>query len=293
MKKRIISFIGILLLIVSIPTKFESFDDWGTKIQKALLYTHVNFNQLEWWCQESKVFFFPNNKWNYEIYYKQICENKENNNIKNDNSYIFIANGMEPFWDIKIQDNILSYSSPETYDEETDSIKAITYTITKTQDGNNYYFEWKDVNTEFIKKDCITDWVWDTLDYTVKLVREWDMVYKWCGYRIDENIANDEFFIIWKEKPIKDLEKKLDIKLFEDSDSREDIFFSISDLYKNYVMFSITDQSWMGYSTLCKKEWDSWKQIWEGQDISEEACQNIKENYSDIIHWRIFADCQN
>jgi len=48
---------------------------------------------------------------------------------------------MEPFWDIKIQDNILSYSSPETYDEETDSIKAITYTITKTQDGNNYYFE--------------------------------------------------------------------------------------------------------------------------------------------------------
>ena len=58
-------------------------------------------------------------------------------------------------------------------------------------------------------------------------------------------------------------------------------------------MFSITDQSWMGYNTLCKKEWNIWKQVWEWQDISEEACQNIKKNYSDIINWGIFAGCQN
>lgn len=285
MKKRIISTIIVILLVIGFyPYKTATYDDGGTKIQKALLYTHINFNQLEWWCQESKTLFFPNNKWDYQSYYTQVCENKNNK--------VFNAGGFEPSWAISIEDNILRYSSPETYNEVLDTIEEIIYTTTKKQDENNFYFKGENIKVEFVQENCITDWRWDTLMYTVTLIKEGDMVYRWCGYRVDKNIANDDFFVMWKEKPIKDLEKKLDFYFFEASDSREDIYFSISDIYKNYIMFQITDQSGIGFSSLFKKEGQIWTQVWEGQDIDEEICEKINNNYVDIIHWGIFADCK-
>ena len=79
----------------------------------------------------------------------------------------------EPFWNIEISWWIAKLSSPmfETEYEEPVSI---------TQEWENFYIKWEELEGEFIKKNCIDDWKWDLHNYTVTVSKFREYAYEWC-----------------------------------------------------------------------------------------------------------------
>ena len=80
----------------------------------------------------------------------------------------------EPFWSIEISWWIAKISSPmfETEYEEP---------VTITQEWENFYIKWEELEGEFIKKDCIDWWKWDLHYYTVWISKFREYYYEWCG----------------------------------------------------------------------------------------------------------------
>lgn len=91
------------------------------------------------------------------------------------------ASGFEPSWTISIDWNTLTYSSPELFSDENTTGRIDFHLNVLENKGKNIFFEWEYISWKFIKKDCVTEWLGDTVPYTVEYTYEWREFTNWCG----------------------------------------------------------------------------------------------------------------
>lgn len=147
----------------------------------------------------------------------------------------------EPFWSIEISWWIAKLSSPmfETEYEEP---------VTITQEWENFYIKWEELEGEFIKKDCIDDWKWDLHNYTVSVSKFREYAYEWCW--------DDEEWI-----KMSDEEREEDFSNFmaQFSGNIKSCENHIKDRL-NMILENATDisQGWYSYANV----WDSYQAEW-------------------------------
>ena len=165
-----------------------------------------------------------------------------NEPIKEDttNKYL-MAFWTEPFWDIEISWWIAKLSSPmfETEYEES---------VTITQEWENFYIKWEELEGEFIKKDCIDDWKWDLHYYTVSVSKFREYAYEWCW--------DDEQ---WIKMSDEDREKDFSNFMTLFSGNIKYCENHIKDRL-NMILENATDisQGWYNYTNV----WDSFQAEW-------------------------------
>ncbi len=241
--------------------------------------------------QESPVF----NSWNIEKVSSWVTDQKENWK-ENSNSWKIEENGEkkddfkdialeafwnEPAWSIKIIWNNLKYSSPLLFsDENKEGTENYKLDFVK-KEGENIIFEWKKVKATFTKKACKTDWLWNTIDYSVKFLLEWDMLYKWCWEEI-----LDDFFVKWKKWAYNEIAKKVGWELENNEwTSVPDSEYEIFAVHWPYFYALIGVPSWWWYIWVYKKVGYKYETVCEWQDITLEHCENVAKNHDGLLDY--------
>lgn len=161
----------------------------------------------------------------------------------------------------------------------------------------SYFYDGKIYKTDF---DEIIHDLWgsdENLPFDLQISKGDKMIF-WANKNgkltlntIEKDFFEDVFFSIWNTWKIKDLEKKLWVKILEKWASWEWMTFMVDEKYKNYILFSIFTEEWKRYNILFEKKWKTWKEIWTWQDINETICKDIEFNHTELINWSMFADC--
>ena len=191
----------------------------------------------------------------------------ENPSLEDPSNKYFTAFWTEPFRDIEISWWIAKLSSPmfETEYEEP---------ITITQEWENFYIKWEELEGEFIKKDCIDDWKWDLHNYRVSVSKFREYTYEWCWddeewIKMSDEDREEDFsnFMTEFSGNIKSCEK----------DIRENL---------NMIIENATDisQGWYSYTNI----WDSYQAEWyisysvNGEYYTKDTtCAFQKSDFSD------------
>ncbi len=229
----------------------------------------------------------PNSSsWNTETLSSGVLEEKvTSSKIENKDDFKDInlwASWSEPFWNIKIVWNKLTYSFPGEKKVENKNYKLNSL----KREWENMIFEWEKVKVNFEKKTCLSDWLGIELPYTVELNIE-NKTYKWCWEEV-----LDDFFVEWKTGKCNEIAKKTGL---DRDDIKVDCEYSISAIYWPYFEVWFTYEIWW-YIWVYKKTSDAYETVWEGQDVGIKDCVNVVNNHSRLVYnekFPLLSDCED
>lgn len=195
----------------------------------------------------------------------------------------------EPFWNINLNWDNLSFTSPNSQRE---------YVWTTMKQGNDFVYNWNwetwSIKVTIKEEKCVDNSIWDEHRYKVSLVIDWNINREWCWdlwaitaspSKKVKSLYEDSFFDLWKTWPINELEKRINLEIDEDEAE-----YTINEYNDKYLQVWISFPVW--WYVLILKNTDTWwiKVAWF-QDIDDELCEKINQEHNEIIDWEIFYNC--
>jgi len=192
----------------------------------------------------------------------------------------FNAFGEEPYWNMSIRWNSIMRFDADNAD--------YYYISSMNMDGDNINFDWYDIQWEIIKESCIDGGKWDTHEYKIQVVIQWDMAYMWCADKFDSD------FMVWEEWTLWNFVKKTNYQ-YKWTTKREHINYDILDMTNNYVYVSLFENNTEDYDPIqiiMEKTDDGRKVLYEwSYDIDPDTCEELNQYDHDLMEMFFLRNC--
>ena len=195
--------------------------------------------------------------------------------------FYFDAEGMEPFWSLSIRWSKLTRFDPE-------KIKDY-YVSTLKKDGENIHFSGYNIEWDLTKEACIDGGKWDTHEYKIQIVMEWDMVYEWCADQYDTD------FVIWEEWTLWNFVKKTNYQ-YKWNYKRENVSYDVFEMINNYVQVGLYEVDWENYNStqLIMEKTDNWRKVlyeWDGYEVDYDKCEELLQYDNNLMEMFFLVNC--
>ncbi len=195
--------------------------------------------------------------------------------------FYFDAEGMEPFWSMSIRWHEIMRFDPENVKEY--------YVSTLTKDGENIHFEWYNIEWDLTREACIDGGKWDTHEYKIQVVREWDMVYMWCADKYDAD------FVVWEEWTLWNFVKRTNYQ-YKWNTKRENISYDVLEMINNYMQVGLyeIDLEYYNPTQLIMEKTESWRKVlyeWDGYDVDDNTCEELLQYDNNLMEMFFFRNC--
>ena len=194
--------------------------------------------------------------------------------------FYFDAEGMEPFWSMSIRWTEITRSDPE---------KVEDYYISRlTKDGDNIHFEWYDIEWDIVKEDCIDGGKWDTHEYKITGIIEWDIGYMWCADKYDTD------FVIGEEWTLQNFVKKTNYQ-YKWNTKRENVYYDVFGMANNYLYATLHENNGWEYNPIqliMEKTNDWWKVLYEwSYEVDYDKCEELFQYDNNLLEMFFLRNC--
>ncbi len=193
----------------------------------------------------------------------------------------FDAAWQEPFRNLSIRWQNLTRFDPENIEHY--------YTYSLTKNGDKFIFDWYNIHWYITKQDCIDSGKWDTHEYSIQVVREWDIAYIWCADKYDTD------FIVWEEWTLQNFVKKTNYQ-YKWNSKRENISYVVFEMINNYMHVSLYEIEWNNYepTQLIMEKTDNWRKVlyeWDGYDVDDDTCEDLLQYDNNLMEMFFLVYC--
>ena len=227
-------------------------------------------------------------------------------NINSNDDYILNLVWDEPFWNITIDKNKLSFSAPNSLSivwcREKDWYFFCERDVAIEKKWEEYVFKAKDVKWKIYPKDCfgLSERMYK---YSVDVIFNDEKKVEWCWEEKQAYATWDNTLKNGQKGKTKDLEKALGINVTDDLKAGN---YTVEDIYGYYAIFSLdnfnliedkkswksSDNEWKDVLLVMKKTDKWWKQIWKIWESYRDTCKNVANESTKLWDLSIFEGCK-
>ena len=194
--------------------------------------------------------------------------------------FYFNADGQEPFWSLSIRWTQMTRFDPENVKDY--------YVSTLTKNGNNIHFDWYDIQWDLTKEACIDGGKWDTHEYKIQIVREWDMAYMWCADRYDTD------FVIWEEWTLWNFVKKTNYQ-YKWNSKRDDISYYVYGMINDYMAVWLYQnvEEYYDPTQLLMEKTNNWRKVlyeWS-YEVDYDKCEELLQYDNNLMEMFFLVNC--
>ena len=279
--KKIFYLLVISLFLASCwQTKVNDVNSWATNIwtKKELNTDKIDRTEANTWKIESL---------------KSTSTGKTENKDNSDNKYMFNLIWDQPFWNLVIDGNKLTFSIPKdisiVWCREKIWYLFCERDVVLEKNWNDYTFKAKDVKGKISEKDC-SGLNKKTYKYNASVTFNDEKTLSWCVEEKQTFATWDNTFRNKQKGKVVDLEKALGIKILDNSLKWGN--YIVEDIFGYYIIFSLDNfteedqkesknnkNDLKSVLLLMKKTEKWWQQIWKTWESYQETCENaVKES---------------
>ena len=227
-------------------------------------------------------------------------------NINSNDDYILNLVWDEPFWNLVIDGNKLTFSIPKdisiVWCREKTWYLFCERDVVLEKNWNDYTFKAKDVKGKISEKDC-SGLNKKTYKYNASVTFNDEKTLSWCVEEKQTFATWDNTFKNGQKGKTKDLEKALGISVTDDLKAGN---YTVEDIYGYYAIFSLdnfnliedkkswksSDNKWKNVLLVMKKTDKWWKQIWKIWESYRDTCENVANESTKLWDLSIFEGCK-
>lgn len=227
-------------------------------------------------------------------------------NINSNDDYILNLVWDEPFWNLVIDGNKLTFSIPKdisiVWCKEKTWYLFCERDVVLEKNWNDYIFKAKDVKGKISEKDC-SGLNKKTYKYNASVTFNDEKTLNWCVEEKQAYATWDNTLKNGQKGKTKDLEKALGINVTDDLKAGN---YTVEDIYGYYAIFSLdnfnliedkkswksSDNEWKNVLLVMKKTDKWWKQIWKIWESYRDTCENVANESTKLWDLSIFEGCK-
>ena len=226
-------------------------------------------------------------------------------NINSNDDYILNLVWDEPFWNLVIDGNKLTFSIPKdisiVWCREKTWYLFCERDVVLEKNWNDYTFKAKDVKGKISEKDC-SGLNKKTYKYNASVTFNDEKTLSWCVEEKQTFATWDNTFRNKQKGKVVDLEKALGIKILDNSLKWGN--YIVEDIFGYYIIFSLDNfteedqkesknnkNDLKSVLLLMKKTEKWWQQIWKIWESYQETCKNAAKESPKLWDLDIFEGC--